>query len=87
MSTTNKKSDMKTYAPFMDKDAIQARENAENARLILAAERADWEAAGKPRGGKEEQAVQAAFAAWEDASRWASAEARRAIAAYVMPKA
>lgn len=76
---------MKHYAPFMDADAIQARENAENARLILAADRAAWEAAGKPRGGKEERAVQAAFAAWEDASRWASAEARRALAAYTMP--
>jgi hypothetical protein len=77
---------MKHYAPFMDKDAIQARENAENCRIILASNRAAWEAAGKPRGGKEERAVQAAFAAWEDASRWASAEARRALASFDMSK-
>lgn len=77
---------MKTYAPFMDKDAIQARENAEAARLTLAALRDAWEAAGKPRGGNEEKSVAAAFAAWEDAGRCASAEARRALAAFDMSK-
>jgi hypothetical protein len=77
---------MKHYAPFMDKDAIQARENAEAARLQLAAVRSAWEAAGKPRNGIEEKSVAAAFAAWEDAGRWASAEARRALAAFDMSK-
>ena len=75
---------MKHYAPFMDKDAIQARENAELARLELAKLRNAWEAAGKPRGGIEEKNVAAAFAAWEDAGRWASAEARRCIMAFKM---
>ena len=71
------------YAPFMDADAIKARENAEAARLKLAEVRANWESLGSPRGGRDEAYVAAAFAAWEDASRWASAEARRAIAAFI----
>jgi hypothetical protein len=80
--TTKNNSTARHYAPFMDADAIQARENAESARLNLAEFRNAWEASGSPRGGREEAIVAAAFAAWEDASRWASAEARRCIAAF-----
>ena len=75
-----------TYAPFMDKDAIQARINAEQARLALAEVRTKWENAGSPRNGKEEAEVSLSFAVYEDASRWASAEARRALAAFDMSK-
>ena len=79
ITTTNTRT---VYAPFMDADAIKARENAEYARLQLAEIRTAWESAGSPRGGRDEAYVAAAFAAWEDASRWASAEARRALAAF-----
>jgi hypothetical protein len=83
MNTTDNTNKSKlVYAPFMDADAIKARETAEAARLKLSEVRAAWEAAGSPRGGKEEAFVAAAFAAWEDSCRWASAEARRAMAAY-----
>lgn len=77
---------MQHYAPFMDQDAIQARINAEQARLHLADLRTAWENAGSPRGGKEEAEVSLAFSVWQDASRWASGEARRALAAFDMSK-
>ena len=74
------------YAPFMDKDAIQARINAEHARLVLADARTVWEKAGSPKCGKEEREVALAFSVWKDTSGWASAEARRAFASFDMSK-
>jgi hypothetical protein len=79
---TTDKTTPRQYAPFMDAEAIQARENAEAARLNLSEVRNAWEASGSPRGGREESYVAVAFAAWEDASRLASVEARRCIAAF-----
>lgn len=73
--------DMKHTAPYMDADAIQAARNAEAAREALETSRTAWESAGKPKA--DEWKVRADHAAFEDAMRWAGAEARRCLAAYL----
>lgn len=74
---------MKTYAPFMDAEAIKASENAEACRAHLEKVRKAWNDAGNPRGGISEKTVVVAFAAWEDATRRAGFLARVALTEFL----